>query len=486
MKRHWLGYIILLYICFTLFYSCDKDVSVTPPDEPPPKGTLNIDSYPSGAKIYLNGKFRVRRTPDSLTWLEETPYEITLKKEFFRDTSVTVTPSEEERINIFIDYSKNKGMLGSLVCSSYPQGSEIFLNDSGTGKVTPYKFYDMLPGIYSITYKHAGHETATFKDTVWSSQESEAFKPLINRYYWDYYNTSNSDIPSNNLRHIAIDLNDYKWIGVQGRGLIFYDGQSWTEYHPGLGLASDTINAIGVDNAGIVWVCTPSGLTLATPGKLIPYNVGSRYFPIPYDNITSVAAYSDLDVYFGCAYGLMRLRKFSDIWKWDYYIPYNSGIPHGDITVVAAKQDEELWLGFNLNYVAVKRKYQDYKTYGASDGVTKRKTSAIAVSPFDGSVWVGHSAELGSGGGVSKYAFGTWEMVKGLPNTDVETLFADSMGRIWIATHGGLVMIHGYNTQIFTYNNTGLMVDHVTGFAEDYYGQIWMTTEDGGIAVYKQ
>ena len=57
----------ILIILLFLFQNggCEKVVSVSPPDLPPPNGYLFIDSNPQGAHIYLNGKARRRATPDS-------------------------------------------------------------------------------------------------------------------------------------------------------------------------------------------------------------------------------------------------------------------------------------------------------------------------------------------------------------------------------------------------------------------------------------
>ncbi len=69
-----------ILICLIFLSSCNKQVSVTPPDEPPPDGYVYIDSYPKDFHILLDGKERRRATPDSLTWLTTGSYLVTLKK----------------------------------------------------------------------------------------------------------------------------------------------------------------------------------------------------------------------------------------------------------------------------------------------------------------------------------------------------------------------------------------------------------------------
>ena len=138
----------LIFLAFLgIVYSCNQEISVSPPDAPPPHGYVLIDSKPAGAHIYLDGKNRRRITPDSLTWLETNTYTITLKKDLYRDTSFTIDAVDGEKKNFFIDYTKNPAMRGKINCNGKPDGAEIFLNDSATGKNTPDLLKDFCRAI---------------------------------------------------------------------------------------------------------------------------------------------------------------------------------------------------------------------------------------------------------------------------------------------------------------------------------------------------
>ena len=45
---------------------------------------------------------------------------------------------------------------------------------------------------------------------------------------WVVYNTSNSGLPDNFVRSIAVDPQGNKWIGTYGGGLAKFDGVNWT------------------------------------------------------------------------------------------------------------------------------------------------------------------------------------------------------------------------------------------------------------------
>jgi hypothetical protein len=79
-------------------------------------GTLSIGSNPSGAEIYLNSITTGRTTPATFDSLFPDIYEVTLKLEYFMDTSITV-PVRSGNQGIFITYSLEDGKIvgvGSL------------------------------------------------------------------------------------------------------------------------------------------------------------------------------------------------------------------------------------------------------------------------------------------------------------------------------------------------------------------------------------
>lgn len=75
----------VILILFTIFIiSCDKEVTTTQPEPPPPRAKIFIDSDPSGTQIWANNKNTGRNTPDSISWIEEGEYLITLKKSIIK------------------------------------------------------------------------------------------------------------------------------------------------------------------------------------------------------------------------------------------------------------------------------------------------------------------------------------------------------------------------------------------------------------------
>ncbi|HUR30309.1 MAG TPA: two-component regulator propeller domain-containing protein [Saprospiraceae bacterium] len=50
---------------------------------------------------------------------------------------------------------------------------------------------------------------------------------------WTYYNASNSGLPGDRILGIEFDENGILWIGTYQKGLVRYDGESWTIFNTG-------------------------------------------------------------------------------------------------------------------------------------------------------------------------------------------------------------------------------------------------------------
>src|SRR3982751_1577058 len=73
---------------------------------------------------------------------------------------------------------------------------------------------------------------------------------------WTIYNTSNSPLPENSVRCIAIDHNDVKWIGTDF-GLASFDNTNWTVYQTSnSGLPDNSIRSIAIDHQNNIWIGT--------------------------------------------------------------------------------------------------------------------------------------------------------------------------------------------------------------------------------------
>ncbi len=63
----------------------------------------------------------------------------------------------------------------------------------------------------------------------------------------------------------AADAKGRIYFGTAGGGLVVYDGNQWKYFNQTDGLASNTINDLYVDKAGVVWIATNAGVTRYKP-----------------------------------------------------------------------------------------------------------------------------------------------------------------------------------------------------------------------------
>ena len=77
---------------------------------------------------------------------------------------------------------------------------------------------------------------------------------------WEVFNTSNSELPSNQVRSIAVDELDNIWIGTEN-GLAKFDGINWQIFHSSNSiLPTNEVNCITIDEGNTIWIGTNLGL----------------------------------------------------------------------------------------------------------------------------------------------------------------------------------------------------------------------------------
>jgi hypothetical protein len=92
----------------------------------------------------------------------------------------------------------------------------------------------------------------------------------LNGENWTLYNTSNSDLPDNDINTIVIYESENKIIGTNGGGLASFIGENWTVYNSSnSSLPSNTVQAIALEANSNVWIGTTSGIALYSQGAVV-------------------------------------------------------------------------------------------------------------------------------------------------------------------------------------------------------------------------
>lgn len=165
MNKNFILVIFLITIC--LFQSCVDKIVVE--DTGKPQGKIIIGSEPQGAEIYLLGTNTNKVTPDSIEQLNSGEYDLTLKKENYRDTTLKITVYDSLTTSRTV-VLKSIFETGNISIQSEPAGAEIFLDSVNTNNFTPDTLKNIIAGEHKITLKKENYRDTSITVSVKSNE----------------------------------------------------------------------------------------------------------------------------------------------------------------------------------------------------------------------------------------------------------------------------------------------------------------------------
>lgn len=299
---------------------------------------------------------------------------------------------------------------------------------------------------------------------------------------WITYSSSNSGLPSNIVRSIAIDGSGNKWIGTD-KGLAKFDGSSWTVYKNLVPLyASIDYGSIMIDGSGTKWMSIGGLLAKFDGNNWVGYP--TETLGVIYSSVTSIAFDGSGNKWIGTTTG--GLAKY-DGTKWTWYNTSNSMIPKNYVQSVAIDVSGNIWIGTYGGGLA-KFDGTNWTVYNTSNSKIPSNDVLYSMA-IDGSgnKWMGifsvglvkfdgtnFTAYTGSNSGMPAY-------------TDIFSIAIDGAGNKWIGTSGGgLVKFDDTNWTVYTTANSGLPNNNIRSIAIDSAGNKWISMYNGGVAVFKE
>lgn len=152
------------------------------------------------------------------------------------------------------------------------------------------------------------------------------------------------------------------------------------------------------------------------------------------------------------------------------------GLPAEDITALAADREGLLWAGTATRGLYRQNEAGMFRPVHLGADLMSRKINALSIRNDE--TWVGTSngAYLLAPSGTRHFTTGN-----GLLHNEVNALFNDAQGRMWIAcNNGGVSVVKGDEVKSFTLTEQGNAF-HVTGIAQDSAGIIWFSTNGNGV-----
>ena len=458
--------------------ACDKEVSRTPVESEVSMGFIYIASQPDGFTIFQNEKNTGRLTPDSISYTKAGQYEITLKKEYFKDTSLVINLGEDQKLNLNIDIFSNPSMYGDLYLQSVPEGANITVNDSSLNQVTPLFLQNLLPGKYNIKFQLFNHRDIEFDAIVQSSDSNGYTQELRDTSEWVDYQVFNSGIPSNSLTAILVDNNNVKWIGSLTTGLIKYDGISFLNFTTSNSpIPANEINCISIDNQNRIWVGTDFGIGVFDGNSWLVYNRSNS--GLTSEIVNTIKFDNNGDVWIGTTANLV---KFDGV-NWTLYVePFQRNW----LNDIYLENSNKIWLGTKLDGIFLFENESFTSLVQPVYGYPSETISSIADDNLN-NIWFCFLPDTAGRGGVSYWNGNSFNnFLLGSFENNVNHIFIDDQDNKWIATTEGLVKFDAQNNStLYNALNSLITNDNIRASVRDQNGVVWITTIGGGLNKYK-
>ncbi len=480
--------IISVLLLSPFLFSCESEVSSSPPDSEPSQGSIIVKSIPENFKIYLNDRFTGSYTPDTLVFIEEVVHKIVLKKDLWFDTSLSVLASASEPPILDVNYIIEPRMYGSIELNSNPPGASIFLNDSLLAIVTPAVVKNLLPDRYKIRYRKERYMDDSALVDVASSRTSKLNMTLTDTTIWVNYNVNNSLLPQGFLTTIAVDKNDYIWIGTGDKGLVRFKNNRWEFYTTAnTNLPDDRIKTIFVDSDDNKWIGTSGGgvAKFKDPNTIEVYNKSNSNLPNNYVNAFDEDIAGNL--WIGTNSGLAKLTG-EEIQVFD---------PSDRTLRMSGWINDVKATSFNDVYVAIDSFLTrfDGSSFFIYDPTNYNIPNSQAVGldlTSDGVLWAGFTTEFvidgpDIQGGIGFFDGSAWQSILvGSSRIIVNDLFIDRDDYIWLSTVEGLFKYRDLNSSDpFRTSNSDIQSSEISSVAEDSQGVLWIATYEG-LTKYKK
>ncbi|WAI01870.1 PEGA domain-containing protein [Methanogenium organophilum] len=127
---------------------------------PQQTGSLNINTVPSGADIYVDGHF-LAESPFVVTNLAPGSHTVRLHKAGYDEYLRTVTVNAGQQTPITVTFTQQHSSLGSIEVGSTPGGSSVFLDGKYMGQTPVNSYFDLtsvLQGSHTIRITHPDYQ----------------------------------------------------------------------------------------------------------------------------------------------------------------------------------------------------------------------------------------------------------------------------------------------------------------------------------------
>ena len=292
------------------------------------------------------------------------------------------------------------------------------------------------------------------------------------------YNSTNSLLPENSVRCIAVAPDGKKWIGTD-YGLASFDGTNWEVFYTNnSGLTDNAIRSIAVDSTGVIWIGTFSaGLVRYDGNTWTSYSTFNS--DIPDDYVRTLVIDSLGNKWVGTIGGL----AYFDGLTWEIYNTSNTNLGSNNISAMLIDTaDGSLAIGtINGGFNLVDGPNWTHLTNGNSN--LPDNTVLGFAKDSSGVLWLATPAS-GISAYIGGFLFLTQNTVSsGIQSNSLRALTYDrNTYQFWIASiDSGVIRKSGNTFTSFNTFNSPMPDNFTQSVAVDHDGIIWIGTQAGGL-----
>ncbi len=299
---------------------------------------------------------------------------------------------------------------------------------------------------------------------------------IAQQIQWGKFDASNSELPNESVKCIAVDSAGGLWIGTYMGGVAYYQDGNWTVFNKeNSNLPHNYVNALAIDKNGVKWIGTDGGGLSKFDGKnWTVYKTSNS--GLPSNVVMAIHCDDDNNVWVGTYFG--GLAKFNGT-DWEVYNEDNSGLLSNKVVTIAEDTNGVKWIGTQGGGLA-SFDGKNWKVFTESNSkLPNDYIYSIAVGE-DNSKWIGTG-----GGGIGVFNDVFWITLNsensGLTDDNVRPIVIDSDNKKWIGTYiGGLNIFNDAEWKAFDFQNSPIPDDEITCMTLHDH-TIYIGTERSGI-----
>ncbi|OFY69031.1 MAG: hypothetical protein A3G23_13190 [Bacteroidetes bacterium RIFCSPLOWO2_12_FULL_37_12] len=251
------------------------------------------------------------------------------------------------------------------------------------------------------------------------------------------------------------------------------------------GLPNSSIKQVITDKEGNVWIATGGGLSEYFGNRFVSYGLKENFI----DNKILTAICDKKGVlWFGTEKGLTRFElKGMSLQEGSVKnFSISNGLPHNHVLGLFQDSKGFVWVGtWGGGVSRINPNTLEIQNFSTRDGLINQLITCIAEDE-EGNIWFGSVA------GVSKYnpkasglnSFQNYVLKSTLGVNYVFKIFKDSKGTLYFATNGGGLLLYDKKLKFPFIEFPNFPNKNPNGISEDRNGNIWITSQGGGIYKY--